>query len=428
MKANAARKYLTCPAPEQEAILTAWAHTARAIHNLALEQRQYLWDQRGYTMRAYEQAAHLTVARAEMPWVADLPAQCAQAVIVNLDKAYDNFWNPDHPAEFPAFHKRSHRPSITFPGQAVAVERISRKWGQVKLPKLGWIKFRWSRDLGGTVRSATLTKDALGWHVSFGIAVEREAVAPNGKSSVGVDFGIACSAYCSDKDEPDDMPPTMTPGEKHRLIGLERKKGRQVAFAKHHAGGKYSKRLRKTIRQIAQLRARQARRRNDFTHKFTTTLAKNHGWVAIEDLQVKNMTKSAKGSVDAPGKKVKQKSGLNKAILDNAWGERRRQLTYKAPRHGSELRVVPAPHTSQTCPACHTVDPESRKGCGRIFACTACGHTCHADRGASIEIERRGSQQEAVGLTVTSTHPARARGRKAPTRVNSSGLRQRHVA
>ena len=114
------------------------------------------------------------------------------------------------------------------------------------------------------------------------------------------------------------MAPSLTPGEQRRRLGLQRRKARQEAFAKKHNEGTYPMRLRKTIAQIAGLKARQARRRKDFTHKLTTDLAKSHGWVAIEDLRVKNMTKSAKRTRGKPGKNVRQKAGLNRAILDNA--------------------------------------------------------------------------------------------------------------
>ncbi|HJW58386.1 MAG TPA: transposase, partial [Actinomycetota bacterium] len=124
----------------------------------------------------------------------------------------------------------------------------------------------------------------------------------------------------------------------------------------------------------------------DFTHKLTTDLAKNHGWVAIEDLRAKAMTKSATGTRERPGRNVRAKAGLNRAVLDNAPYERQRQLAYKAPRFGSELRLVRPAFTSQTCSACGVRDPESRPGCGRMFACTACGHVEHADLNAARNI------------------------------------------
>jgi len=99
---------------------------------------------------------------------------------------------------------------------------------------------------------------------------------------------------------------------------------------------------------------------------------------------VTGMTKSAKGTASTPGRGVTAKAGLNRAILDNTPYERRRQLAYKAGRYGSELRLVPAPGTSQTCSACEHRDPQSRPGYGRVFACAACGHLAHADLNAAL--------------------------------------------
>jgi putative transposase len=108
---------------------------------------------------------------------------------------------------------------------------------------------------------------------------------------------------------------------------------------------------------------------------------------------VKNLTTSAKGTTARPGRNVQQKAALNRRILDNAPHERRRQLAYKAPRFGSQLRLVPAPGTSQTCSACGTRDPKSRQGCGRLFACAACGHQAHADLNAARNIHRLAAGQ-----------------------------------
>jgi putative transposase len=128
----------------------------------------------------------------------------------------------------------------------------------------------------------------------FGVATATEPAPPNRLPGCGVDFGVACSAFVSDEQEPRLMPSTLTAGQRRRLLGLERRKARRITWAKKHNGGRYSNRLRRTMRDIAKLRARQARRRQDFTHKLTTDLAKNHGWVAVEDLRVKAMTKSAR--------------------------------------------------------------------------------------------------------------------------------------
>jgi putative transposase len=413
-KADAGRRYRAYPTPEQAGRLTGWGHACRAVWNLALEQRQYLHRQRGVMLRANEQCVQLTQARAELPWLTDLPAQSAQQVLRQLDRAYDNWWSQQHPAGPPTFKKRRNRLTVPFPGQAVKVRKLNHKWAQMRLPKVGWMRFRLSRPLGGVVRNATVSCDGLGWHVSFGIATDTDPAVPNGRPGCGVDFGVACSAWVSDESSPRLLPPTLTAGERRRLRGLERRKARQLRWAKRHNGGRYSRRLRRTIAEIARLRARQARRRLDFTHKLTTDLAKSHGWVGIEDLRVKGMSRSAQGTVGQPGRNVRQKAGLDRGILDNAPYERHRQLAYKTGRYGLELRLVPAPGTSQTCSACGYRDPESRPGRGRVFACTACGHQAHADHNASMVIEARARRAGGTATNSTRSHPSGGEARKQP--------------
>ncbi|MET9071005.1 transposase [Streptomyces sp. NPDC004232] len=419
MKADTGRKYRLYPTHGQEDVLTKWGHTARALWNLALEQRQHVYKQRGVTLRAVEQCLHLTAARAEIDWLAELPAAAGQQVLHHLDRAFDNFFNPSHPARYPQFKKRGHRLTVSLPGQNLTVRKLSRHWAEVRLPKIGWVRFRLSRALGGTLRNATVSKDGTGWHVSFGMATGIKPMPRLDKPGCGVDFGVAASAFVSTEDQPRRMPQTLTKAEKARLKHLEQKKARQLTYAKKHQGRRYSNRLRRTIEQIAKIKSRQANRRRDFTHKLTTDLAKNHGYVGIEDLRVKNMTKSANGNVERPGINVKAKAALNQSILDNCPGERRRQLEYKCKLHGSELRVVPAFHSSNTCgnPNCGKVDPESRPGCGRLFVCVHCGHEDDADHNAAVEIHARARR---TGGSVTNST------RRRPT-VPSPGQPRRRL-
>ncbi|MFF4354336.1 RNA-guided endonuclease InsQ/TnpB family protein [Streptomyces sp. NPDC001530] len=393
--ADAGRKYRLFPTDEQAERLREWGHTCRAVWNIALEQRIYVYQQRRAYLRADEQCRYLTTARHDLEWIGNLPSQAPQQILKHLDRAYDNFWNAEHPAGFPRFKKRTARLAIPLPGQAVRVTKLNRKWASVRIPKLGEVKFRLTRSLGGRIKAATIRTDGSGrWYVSFGVHTGRAAVRPNGNPSAGVDFGVKQAAYLSDETTPRLMPQTLTEGEKRRLAGLERRKERQIAQCKKHRGGKYSNRLRRTLSAIAELKARQARRRMDFTHKLTTDLAKNHGLVAVEDLRVKQMTGTAKGTRSRPGVNVGRKAALNRAILDNMPGERRRQLTYKCPMYGSMLVEVAPAGTSQTCAVCHHRDPASRVS-RDSFDCTKCGHIDDADHNASVVILARGLQTEA---------------------------------
>ncbi|MEU9295736.1 transposase [Streptomyces sp. NPDC048266] len=426
VKADMGRKYRAYPTPEQDENLTSWGHHARALWNLALEHRLMIGRKHDGVSWVWsaEQCLLLTELRNDpdesVNWIRDLPATAGQQVLRRLDEAFKNWANPNHRARRPLFKCRSSPVSIPFPGQKVRTRKLNRHWAEVYIPKLGWIRFRLSRALGGELRSCTLVRDGLGWHVSFGVHVGTTTTEPNGKPGCGVDFGVKVSAWVSTELSPRMMPPSLTTGEQRRLKVLERRKARQITYAKKHNGGRYSNRLRKTIARISAIRARQARRRLDFTHKLTTDLAKNHGFVGIEDLPVLNMVKSATGTAAEPGSGVRRKAALNQGIYDNTPGERRRQLNYKTLLYGSQLRPVPPHGTSQTCPECGERDARSRVGCGREFACVHCGHTDHADRTASIEIEARARRMG--GTVIKSTRSVRkdARGRSTGTRLRAA--------
>lgn len=432
MNAYIGRKYRLYPDAAQAERLTSWSHTARALWNVALTQRVWAYHSaKRVTLQAMDQGRELTAARAEFDWLRDLPAQCGQHVLRQLDAAYANFWNADHPAGFPQIKRKVDRQGVTFPAQAIVVKRVSRRIGLVRLPRIGWVRFRWSRMLGGEVHNVTVHRDGLGWHASFAVRQpEVELTAVNMGPAVGMDVGIACSVFLSTERAGRQRPASLSASEKQRLVGLERRRSRQMQYARRHAGGQYSNRLRTTLAQIAQLRARQARRRCDWNHKLTAELAKNHGLIAVEDLRVSNMMRSARGSMEQPGVNVRQKAGLNRSIADQGWFELRAQLGYKTKRHGSELVAVPAAGTSQTCNRCGIRDPESRKGCGRLFACVHCGYTEHADRNAALNILDRGLKMSTAGQAgLAGSGPGEPQSTRSPKgRGASSGTRMREPA
>jgi transposase len=170
--------------------------------------------------------------------------------------------------------------------------------------------------------------------------------------------------------------PWLSQGEAERLRRLEASRERQR---------RGSRRRERTCRAIAQLRAREARRRKEFLHRLSHDLARNHGLVAIEDLPIKEMTRAAGGSVEWPGRNVRAKAGLNREIPGQGWGELDRQLAYKTTRAGGTLVKVPAAFTSQRCNAYGVVAPLSRTT-QTTFRCVACGHCDHADVNAAKNI------------------------------------------
>ena len=161
---------------------------------------------------------------------------------------------------------------------------------------------------------------------------------------------------------------------------------------------KFSNNWKKQKAKINRIHTKIANIRRDFLHKTSTELSKNHALIVIEDLKVKNMTRSAKGTLDEPGRNVKAKSGLNKSILDQGWYEFRRQLEYKQKWAGGEVLAVPAHHTSQICPSCSHVSSDNRQTQAH-FECVECGYTNNADIVGAINVLARGHRVLACGET-----------------------------
>ena len=177
-----------------------------------------------------------------------------------------------------------------------------------------------------------------------------------------------------------------------RLARYQRRMSRKV---------KFSSNWKKAKAKVQKIHTGIANARKDFLHKATTTISQNHALVCIEDLQVKNMSRSSKGNSEQHGKKVAQKSGLNRSILDQGWGEFKRQLAYKVQWHGGILLAVPPHHTSQTCPCCGNVSKDNRLTQAK-FLCVDCGYENHADVVGAINVLERGYRLLACGESVQS--------------------------
>ena len=177
--------------------------------------------------------------------------------------------------------------------------------------------------------------------------------------------------------------------ERENLTKLQRKLARQK---------KGSRNSRKTKRKIARLHRYIADSRRDFLHKTSTRIAKNHSIVYVEDLKVSNMSASAAGTKENPGKKVKQKSGLNQSILDQGWYGFFQMLSYKLERKGGKLIKVDPRNTSRTCPQCGFVSAENRRT-QASFACIACGYRANADVVGAINVLRAGRARLACGMS-----------------------------
>jgi transposase len=293
-----------------------------------------------------------------------------QQALRDLAQAMARFFGSTHgrPSWRKAGRHEGFRIVALKPGE---VRRLSRHVGEVRVPKAGWVRFRWSRAVPPGVKSYRMTRDRAGrWHVAFA-AVPEPIPAPRNGLAVGIDRGVAVSAALST----DELLRVSGLGgaERTRLLRLERK------LARARRG---SNRRTWVKRAIARLRVRETDRRRDWAEKASTDIARRFDLIRVEDLQIKNMTRSAKGTRGDPGRNVRQKAGLNREILRSGWGILARRLEEKAP--GRVEKVNPA-FTSQRCSACRHADRKSRES-QASFQCTACGFACHADVNAAKNI------------------------------------------
>jgi putative transposase len=379
-------RYRLYPTTAQEAALLEHCAHARFVWNLAVEQRLW-WQRGGHPAPGFaEQCRQLTEARAAFPWLAKGSVIVQQQALRDFHAAWASWYSaliqwrsrtgrlpPEErpsPPSPPSWRKRNvnegFRIVATGPGDA---RRVNRRWGRVLVPKLGWVRFRCSRPVPDA-KSYRVTLDRAGrWHVAFA-AIPPAIPGPGTGEVVGVDRGVAVSAALSTGELL--SVPGLRPAERRRLKRLERRKARQREG---------SNRRTRTRLAIARLKARETARRRDWTEKLSTDLARRFDLIRIEDLDVRAMTRSAKGTVAQPGRNVRQKAGLNRAILANGWGALLDRLEDKAP--GRVEKIHPA-YTSQRCSACGHVAPGNRES--QAFRCVACGHQAHADVNAALNI------------------------------------------
>ncbi|MFG3288818.1 RNA-guided endonuclease InsQ/TnpB family protein [Streptomyces sp. NPDC048179] len=255
-------------------------------------------------------------------------------------------------------------------GRSVVVQRLNRRWAQVKVPGCGWVRFRLTRAELPAAKTFRVTFRNGQWHIAFAVVPEPTA-APGTGEVIGIDRGVTITAALSDGRKLNC--PQLTVKERAR----SRKHQRRAARAPKGSQAKASEHAK-----VARLKARETNRRKDWCEKTSTMLARSYGLVRFEMLNIKNMTRSAKGTVEQPGRNVRQKAGLNRGILAQGWGLLRRRTEQKAP---GRVEDVPAPYTSLRCSACGWIEKKSRKS-QADFVCVSCGFTCNADENASINV------------------------------------------
>lgn len=355
-----------------------FAGARRYVYNRGLALAQKVYADEGKTLRYKQLAAALQEWKADpaLAWLKAANAQVLQQALMDLDKAYQRFF--EKTSAFPTFKRKGQSETFRFP-QGFKLDQANSR---LYLPKIGWVRYRNSRPVPGQIKSVTVTERCGKWTVSILTCVDvPKPQHPKGlDSAVGIDRGITRFAALSNGMFVD----PLHSFRKHeaRLAKYQRAMSRKQ---------KFSRNWKKAKTKVQRIHTQIAHARRDFLHKVSTTLSQNHALIVLEDLKVKNMSRSAKGTLSAPGKNVRAKAGLNKSILDQGWAMFAEALAYKLIQRGGTLLYVPPHYTSQTCPLCHHVSAENRQTQAR-FCCTACGHAANADTVGAINVLDRGMQ------------------------------------
>ena len=363
------------PNGHQASRMRAYSGSCRYVYNRALALQKNRLENGDRLIRYVELAKMLTGWRndPDTAWLAETPCHPLQQCLKDLDRAFDNRFRKR--SGFPRFKRKGRRESFRYPDPKQF--RVEQGNSRVFLPKLGWMRYRNSRRMEGELKNITVYERCGNWYMS--VQVEMESAVPKHQGGVvGLDMGVVRFVTLSD-------------GTHHEPVNSFRRHENGLRKAQQSLDRKVkgSNNWKRQHLRVAKIHARIADVRSDYLHKISHIISKNHAVVCMEDLKVRDMSRSSRGTRENPGRNVRVKSRLNKAILDQGWGEFRRQLEYKTLWRGGLFVAVPAHHTSQTCPACHSTSPDNRTN-QSTFRCTSCGFKENADLVGAMNVRRAG--------------------------------------
>jgi putative transposase len=391
-----AYKFELRPDGAQRRLLRRFGGSCRYVYNRALALQKARYERAEKKLGYAGLCKELTAWRNEARWLGEAHSQILQQALKDLERAYRNFF--EKRAAFPRFKKKGRGESFRFPQGT----RLDQRSDRIYLPKLGWVRYRNSRAVPGKVCNVTVSLSGGRWLISIQTRREDAPRIHPATGAVGIDMGVARFATLSDGTVYE--PLNSFKHHQRRLAHYQRMMSRR---------SKLGKNWQKARRKVQKVYARIGNCRRDYLHKATTAISKSHAMVCLEDLQVRNMSRSAAGSLESPGRNVRAKSGLNRSILDQGWFEFRRQLQYKLGWNGGMLIVVPPHNSSRECPACGHSEAANRTTQAQ-FRCVECGFSENADRVGAINILARGHRVAACG----DTSPARGASAQEPTEAN----------
>ena len=349
------------------------------LYNAALEERTQAYKMQRKAVTLYDQTKQLKLVRQDMPEWSAYHYKPGAGVLVRVDRAMKAFFKRVGRGEKPGYPRyRSKHRYQTLEVSQVMTGMLKRsqdgRRAYIRIKGLPTLTLRTKRHLpDGKPKTLMISRRATGYVVSMAFAVERPTL-PESNTQVGIDVGVNERL-------------TLSTGERlaRRVYDRrrERRLRRRVARAKK---GSISR--RKKIRSLSRETHRNTLRNRNACHRASTDLVRRFGRIAVEDLQIRNMVRSAAGTMEEPGKGVSAKRGLNRSINEQTWGILVSQLSYKAEYAGRELVKVNPAYTSRTCSGCGVVLTEEL-ATYRLFVCQACDLVMDRDRNAARNIEER---------------------------------------
>jgi putative transposase len=366
--------------------LAACLEDHRNLYNAALEHRRTAYRMAGVTVRYGDQSGDLKHIRADDADGQGRWSFCSQqATLRRLDKAFTAFFRrvtAGRRAGFPRFKGRGWFDTIEWPRDGDGCRWNSQPEHPaatfVRLQGIGHVRVHQHRPIAGTVKTISVKREGRRWLLILSCDDVPAAPLPQTGAVAGIDLGVASLVTTSDG--------AHLANPRHLRSAADRLAAAQRDLARRKRG---SNRRRKTARRVAVLHGKVRRQRLDTAHKAALSLVRDYDLIVCEDLRIGNMTRSASGTVEAPGRNVAAKSGLNRSILDAGWGVFLRILAHKAESAGRELIAVDPRNTSRKCAACGHCAAGNRTTQAE-FHCLACGHTAHADVNAAVNILRAG--------------------------------------
>ena len=355
---NLSHKIRLNPTKAQELHFRKACGTARFAYNWALDQWQKEYKAGGKPTAFGVKLLLNSTKKEQYPWMFDVSSTITTQAVINLGKAFSSFFKKT--SKYPTFKKRGKRDSFYLANNIVKVDKK-----KFFVSKLGWVKLYEPLRFEGKILSAVISRTTDRWFVAIAMELEDYPITCENQEVVGVDLGIKSLAVLSNGEVFE--PPRALYRYERRLKRLQR----SLARKKKGSNNRTKARLR-----LSKLYYRIKCIRDDFAHKMTTYIMKNFGLIVIEDLHVKGMVKN---------------HCLAKAIMDKAWGEIRRQLTYKVMIYGKGLKVVSRWFSSSKLCSCCGWKNGGLTLKDRIFICEQCGLKIDRDLNASLNLKLNGT-------------------------------------